>query len=333
MILKGRYCIIEQIGSGGEGHLYLARDMELGCLWAVKQIPISGKREAKLLRLLEHPYMPRMIDYLEKGEHCYLIMEFIRGKSLKQWLEEGRNFTDAEILDIALKTVSVLGYLHAQKPPVFYGDLKPANLMLTENGRLCLVDFGSAVFGYTSVQRVCSGTVGYASPEQMQGQVNCVTDVYTWGRTMYVLLGKKRLWRLLKKPQLAWLLWRCCMKNPKHRFQDVKAVERELCKIKKNLGKGGYTLSVSLATSLALIAAGAFLLMGEKKPDFWTALTEATAGYYEDSFQNESRRREIGREVREQLQEMLRVYTKKEEQAYLLQLLEANKTLLEEEIR
>ena len=64
MILKMRYCVLEEIGSGGEGSLYLARDMELGCYRAVKEIPSDRKKEAKLLRLLEHPSMPQMIDYV-----------------------------------------------------------------------------------------------------------------------------------------------------------------------------------------------------------------------------------------------------------------------------
>ena len=89
MILKMRYCILEQVGAGGEGHLYLARDMELGNYWAVKELPLEKKREARLLRLLEHPSIPRMVDYVEDGDHCYLIMEYIRGKSLGQMLKEG----------------------------------------------------------------------------------------------------------------------------------------------------------------------------------------------------------------------------------------------------
>ena len=84
-----RYCILEQVGAGGEGHLYLARDMELGNYWAVKELPLEKKREARLLRLLEHPSIPRMVDYVENGDHCYLIMEYIRGKSLGQMLKEG----------------------------------------------------------------------------------------------------------------------------------------------------------------------------------------------------------------------------------------------------
>ena len=62
MILKGRYCILEQAGDGGEGSVFMARDLELGTVWAVKEIPLSQKREAKLMRLLEHPALPRMVD-------------------------------------------------------------------------------------------------------------------------------------------------------------------------------------------------------------------------------------------------------------------------------
>ena len=94
MILKSCYCVLEQVGSGGEGSLYLARDMELGVYRAVKELPIEGKREAKLLRLLEHPAIPAMVDYAEKDAHCYLVMEYIsKGRSLGQWLRDGRCFS------------------------------------------------------------------------------------------------------------------------------------------------------------------------------------------------------------------------------------------------
>ena len=66
IILKGRYCVLEQINKGGEGSLYLARDLELGTMWAVKEIPLSKRREATLLRLLEHPSLPKMVDYAKR---------------------------------------------------------------------------------------------------------------------------------------------------------------------------------------------------------------------------------------------------------------------------
>ena len=154
IILKGRYCIVDQIGSGGEGRMYLARDLELGIFRAVKELPISNRREAGLLRLLEHPALPKMIDYAEREGFCYIIMEYIQGKSLAQLLKEGTVFSLEEVLQIGDTVLNVLDYLHSGKPAVFYGDLKPDNLMITPVGTLYLVDFGSAVFEY---QRHSSG--------------------------------------------------------------------------------------------------------------------------------------------------------------------------------
>ena len=97
-VLKERYCIVEQIGHGGGGSLYLAKDMELGICRAVKEIPIAKKKEARLMQHLEYPAIPKIIDYVETGEYCYLIMEYIRGKSLGQMLKEGHVFAVDELL-------------------------------------------------------------------------------------------------------------------------------------------------------------------------------------------------------------------------------------------
>jgi serine/threonine protein kinase len=150
IILKGRYCIVEQVGRGGEGSMYLARDLELGIFRAVKELPASSRREAGLLRLLEHPYLPKMIDYTERGNFCYIIMEYIHGRSLEEYMQEGYVFSIEEILCIGDVTLQVLEYFHSRKPAVFYGDLKPANIMMTDQKRLYLVDFGSAVFSYSA---------------------------------------------------------------------------------------------------------------------------------------------------------------------------------------
>ena len=114
--------------------MYLARDLELGVYRAVKELPLNRKREAKLLRLLDHPFLPAMTDYTEQGDHCYLVMEYIRGKSLRQYLEDGRIFTAEEIIETGRKVLQIFGYLHSRKPAVYYGDLKPDNLMMTEEG-------------------------------------------------------------------------------------------------------------------------------------------------------------------------------------------------------
>lgn len=193
IILKGRYCIVEQIGRGGEGSMYLARDLELGIFRAVKELPASSRREAGLLRLLEHPCLPKMIDYAERGNFCYIIMEYIHGRSLEEYMREGYVFSIEEILCIGDVTLQVLEYFHSRKPAVFYGDLKPANIMMTDQKRLYLVDFGSAVFSYSASYKETKGTRGYAAPEQLQGKISAASDFYALGKTMEVLCGKKKI--------------------------------------------------------------------------------------------------------------------------------------------
>lgn len=330
MILKNRYCILEPIGKGGGGSLYLARDIELGTLWAVKQIPIADKKEAKLLRLLEHPSLPKMVDYLEKDEFCYLIMEYIRGKSLGQWLREGRHFSVNEVAALGIDAAVVLKYLHSRKPPVYYGDLKPDNLMLAEAGRLYLVDFGSAVFGYGFQQRVCQGTRGFAAPEQYEGRVSGASDVYALGRTLWALLGKKKWQLVLRHPGFGRVLCRCCYKEENRRYKDMEAVANALTKVRRFSGRR--SLELVLAGALAcmvlcvvLITTGGFLWRAGDKPDFWENLTQITERYYEDEFLQGDyvTQQAICREVETELAQMLRVYEGEEEQRRILLLLAA----------
>ncbi len=331
LILKGRYCILEQISTGGEGTLYLARDLELGCLWAVKEIPVSHKKEAKLLRLLDHPYMPRMIDYVEKEEYCYLVMEFIQGKSLEEWKKEGRRFSEEELLSFGIMIAQVLGYLHSRKPPVYYGDLKPGNLMLTQEGKLYLVDFGSAVQGYSRQQKECWGTVGYASPEQLKGQICEKSDIYTLGKTILALLTGNPVRYILHDPLFMWFLFRCCRKKEAYRYKNMQEVEKILKSIQKKKGRGRYAMAVAGITALGLVAAGILLAREPEKMEFWEQLTQITEVYYQLDFQDEPRDKRIEAvgKVRDQLQDMLTLYTKKEEQEYVLQMLRANEELLE----
>lgn len=167
-VLKGRYCILDPVGKGGGGKVYLARDLELGVLWAVKEIPVSDKSEARMLLKLSHPSLPKMIDYIEDNRKCYLVMEYVRGKSLGEYLRGGKHFSINEIVKYGMEISDVFSYFHGRKPPVYYGDLKPDNLMLGENGRLYLIDLGGAVNGYKYHHKVCTGTASFAAPEQYE---------------------------------------------------------------------------------------------------------------------------------------------------------------------
>lgn len=272
-ILKGRYCILEKIAGGGEGDIYLARDMELGTLWAVKELPLEKKREAKLLRLLNHQGLPRMMDYLEKEEHCYLVMEYIQGKNLEEWIKEGKSFSPEEILRIGMETAEILKYLHCCTPPVFYGDLKPGNLMLTESGRLYLIDFGSAVFWYGQEQNVCLGTKGYAAPEQYRGRITASSDIYALGKTLDSLMGKRKISYFIKCPELFLVIKKCCMQKEGFRFRNAEEAEKRISRILKDLKTGktkGLYAFVGAFTVLCLCSALILpLLSSEKETDFY----------------------------------------------------------------
>ena len=174
MILKMRYCVCgagrlrgrgtsvpcQGYGAwkllGSEGASYLTKNGKQGCL-----------------RLLEHPSVPRMVDYVETWRALLSCDGVLSGvKSLGQLQRVGHVFTAEEILSYSDTVLQVLEYLHNQKPPIYYGDLKPDNLMLSETGRLYLVDFGSAVLGFGNEPRICMGTEGFAAPEQYQGKVS-----------------------------------------------------------------------------------------------------------------------------------------------------------------
>ena len=329
-ILKGRYCILEKIAEGGEGDIYLARDMELGTLWAVKELPLEKKREAKLLRLLGHQGLPRMMDYLEKEEHCYLVMEYIKGKNLEEWIKEGKVFSPEEILKIGVETAGILKYLHHCTPPVFYGDLKPGNLMLTETGRLYLIDFGSAVFGYGQEQNVCLGTKGYAAPEQYRGQITAVSDIYALGKTLDGLMGKRKIFYFMKCPELFLMIKKCCMQKEDFRFQNAEEAEKRLSCILKDLKTGKTKGLYAFLGAFAVFCLCSVLILplfsSEKEPDFRRALSKVTEMYYRKEFQEaeEEERRAICEKLETKLQKLLRLYKKEEEQRRLLLLLAVN---------
>ncbi|MEI2691331.1 MAG: serine/threonine-protein kinase [Anaerolineae bacterium] len=145
-----------------------------------------------MLACLNHPNLPKVSDYFtEHGKH-YIVMEFVEGQTLEDYLSRrGGSVSEAEARGWAAQLCDVLGYLHRQQPPVIFRDLKPANVMLTPQGQLKLIDFGIARFfkagkpGDTLVM----GTPGYAAPEQHgQGQTDARSDVYSLGVLLHHLL-------------------------------------------------------------------------------------------------------------------------------------------------
>ena len=329
-ILKNRYCIISKIGEGGEGTTYLSRDMDLGTFWAIKQLPISKKTEAKLLKHLNHPSLPRMTDYTEQDDSCYLVMEYIKGKSLEFHLKESYQFSFAQILTITHTILQIFQYLHSQKPPIYYGDLKPDNLILDENGKIYLIDFGSALCSYKTARKTIKGTKGYAAPEQYEGILTAPSDFYALGKTLQKLCGKKKYHYYIRSPQFAKFIHKCCRQDPDKRWQNAEEAEKYLAKIN---WKPFSLKSVLVPVCAALLTLLAVIHGAEQQPvlpEFQNALAAVTARFYSMEYQSSDKKsRELFcLDTEHRLQQMLKLYRKSEEQIRLLELLAWNGELL-----
>ena len=318
-VLKERYCIVEQIGHGGGGSLYLAKDMELGICRAVKEIPIAKKKEARLMQHLEYPAIPKIIDCVETGEYCYLIMEYIKGQSLGELLRSGKRFSLREILALGKEIARVLEYLHSRKPPVCYGDLKPDNLMFSETGHLYLIDLGSAMFDHGKRKQICEGTKGYAAPEQYQGYLRPGSDIYALGKTLEKLCGKKK-WQWILYPDFFLLLFRCTRKQEKYRY-SLENRYRMITWRKRFLEAA----AVGILIGTLILIAGLL-----KTEEFSVAISEVTDLYYEArQYPEDSKDREkCCMAAEKRLQRLSRNYGGKEQQRRIELLLAWNAELL-----
>ncbi len=201
-VIAGRYEILKEIGHGGMSTVYLANDTHMNRNWAVKEVAKEGLgqndkavsnspvAEAHLLKRLDHPFLPRITDIIDNDTTFYIIMDFIEGESLDKVLKEYGAQPEERVIEWAMQICDVLSYLHNQKPPIIYRDMKPENLMLKPNGNICIIDFGIAreYKEQNLSDTIALGTPGYAAPEQYNGQTDQRSDIYALGMTMCHLL-------------------------------------------------------------------------------------------------------------------------------------------------
>ena len=208
-ILQGRYRILGVLGSGGMSTVYKAQDLrfpKVQRLCAVKEMLNTAtdprvravmmqnfEREASILATLNHPAIPQVYDYFIEGDRAYLVTELIHGKDLEALLNETEGFfPEAQVVQWAIQVCDVLTYLHTRKPqPIVFRDMKPSNLMLDDQGRIRLVDFGIAKVFQSGAKGTMIGTEGYSPPEQYRGIAEPRGDIYALGATLHHLLTKQ----------------------------------------------------------------------------------------------------------------------------------------------
>ncbi|MBD2294766.1 serine/threonine protein kinase [Anabaena sphaerica FACHB-251] len=208
-VLGKRYEVQQQLGKKSGRRTLLARDVVTGNLVIVKLLSFGSdfewddlklfEREAETLKSLSHPSIPCYLDYFEVNSPNYqgfaLIQTYIPAKTLEEYLQTSRTFTESEVKEIATSVLEILVYLHELHPPVIHRDIKPSNILLGERsgnsvGKVYLVDFGSVqtVLAAETGTRTVVGTYGYMPQEQFGGRTVPASDLYSLGATLIYLL-------------------------------------------------------------------------------------------------------------------------------------------------
>lgn len=212
-IFSDTYEIIGYLQSGSGGAVYKAYHKRLKkevVLKRIKQKNVNmriNRQEVDILKNLNHSYLPQVLDFLNVDGEIYTVMSFIPGHSFKELLEEGVHFTQNQLIRWGMQLCSALYYLHSQNPPIVHGDIKPANIMLTPQGNICLIDFNISFF--MDENTVLGYTEGYTSPEQYiialdKKSIHAIpnhtvvdekSDIYSIGATFYHLITGHKLER------------------------------------------------------------------------------------------------------------------------------------------
>lgn len=246
-VVDGKYKILNVVGKGGMSVVYLAMNERANKQWAIKEVRKDGMQnfevvkqnlvvETDLLKRLNHPHLPSIIDVIDGDGTFLIVMDYIEGNPLSKALENSGAQSQEDVIEWSKQLCDVLGYLHSRKPPIIYRDMKPSNVMLKPDGNVMLIDFGTArEFKSNSVaDTTCLGTQGYAAPEQFggHGQTDARTDIYCLGATMYHLVTGHnpavypyemypiRQWNPMLSSGLEEIILKCTQKNPDDRYQS-----------------------------------------------------------------------------------------------------------------
>lgn len=317
LVLDGKYEILKEIGQGGMSIVYVAMDNRLNKQWAVKELKNDGsqsvemqlkgiEREANILKKVDHLVLPRIVDIIDKDGTVYVVMDYIQGLALDRILKEDGAQPQENVIEWAKQLASALDYLHSLNPPIIYRDMKPSNIMLQPDGRVKLIDFGTAK--EYKVENIADttalGTRGYAAPEQFGDELghgiyktDARTDIYCLGATIYhIVTGKNpceppyemrpiREWNPALSSGLEKIILKCIQPNPEDRYQNCSELiyalehynELDSGHRKKQTGKlmlwSGAV--AAMAVSIGISVAGYQGIQDTRKQDYRSLIEKA----------------------------------------------------------
>lgn len=280
-IIDSKYEILALVGRGGTSNIWLGRDVRLDKLWAIKEPRVSGDAvqcaayrqavidEANFIKRLDHPAIPRVVDLIPAGPSVYVAMDYVDGTSLARVLrKQATSFDQQRVVDWGIQLCDALQYLHSLN--IVYRDMKPSNVMLRNDDKLRLVDFGIATeippSGLFDARVV--GTAGYSAPEQVDRDMHGIVpvdaraDIYALGMTLYSLVTNQiprmgldeetgrptvdfqlkplRIWDSRLSVEFGNILETATRRNPNERYQTAAEMRSALERCKECISRDAY---------------------------------------------------------------------------------------------
>lgn len=261
--ISGRYQVLENIGGGGMAHVYKARDIILDRIVAVKvlqpqysndeQFIKRFRREAQAATSLSHPNIVTIYDVGEEDDIYYIVMEYIEGFTLKEYIQKQKKLSIDEAIHIMQQILSAISHAHANH--IIHRDIKPHNILISNDKEAKVTDFGIArAMSSATITHTNSvmGSVHYLSPEQARGGVvNYKSDIYSLGIVFYemitgqvpfsgdtaVSIAIKHLQNEIPSPKnivenlpqsIENIIIKATAKDPLHRYNSVQEMEEDL---------------------------------------------------------------------------------------------------------
>lgn len=271
------FLVVEELGKGGMGTVYKARDINLKRFVAIKVLHSNllsdknnykrFKNEAEISAQINHPNVATLYNFIEQEDKSYIIMEYVEGFTLEQLLNKKGELTVKESIEIAIQILKGLSAAHALN--ILHRDLKPANVMISNNGYVKLMDFGIALMENTTrltTQNKVIGTIDYMAPELFTGDLPSVqSDLYAVGIMLYEMLKgiplyqanseaslmyqiihqKAKLELSGKKKQLEKVISKLVDKQSKKRYNSTQITIDQLIETQLNTDIGANASTVS----------------------------------------------------------------------------------------
>lgn len=262
----GRLKVVRQLAFGGLSAIYLVQKDGLD-LMVLKEAVIPPNadeptrlqaesilnREAQMLSRLSHPNIARVLDHFQEDSRHYLLLEYVNGQDLRQYVKQHGKLSQAEAIDWAIKIAEILKYLHSQSPPVIHRDLTPDNLVLSKDD-IFMIDFGAANQFVGAATGTIVGKQAYIPPEQLRGKSTTQSDFYAFGGTIYYFLtGEDPLPLSAAHPQskiaeiddeLDQLVAKCSAFECEDRYQNADEIIEALKRCRSRLGSSKISITL-----------------------------------------------------------------------------------------